>query len=106
MLMAYRYQARKTEAAFAFTSVKYSRVLAVVIESGMIYSSVLVIEIVLYVMGDNAFYIVYDPIAQLTVSIQTSHSQYFLATPCFDHNLFRSREQMLSSLLDREWYRL
>lgn len=40
-----------------------------IIESGMIYSSVLAIEIVLYVLGDNAFYIVYDPIAQLTVSL-------------------------------------
>lgn len=45
-----------------------------VIESGLIYSSVLVIEIVLYVLGDNAFYIVYDPIAQLTVRLRLAPS--------------------------------
>lgn len=52
-----------------------------IIESGMIYSSVLVIEIVLYVLGDNAFYIVYDPIAQLTVSLQPSDSSSSLVAP-------------------------
>ena len=39
-----------------------------IIESAMIYSTALLIEIVLYFSGSNAFYIVYDPIAQLTVS--------------------------------------
>ena len=38
-----------------------------IIESAMIYSAALVIEITLYFIGSNAFYIVYDPIAQLTV---------------------------------------
>ena len=34
----------------------------------MIYSSALIIEIAHYFAGSNAFYILYDPIAQLTVS--------------------------------------
>ena len=42
-------------------------VLVLIIESAMIYSAALVIEITLYFIGSNAFYIVYDPIAQLTV---------------------------------------
>ena len=47
---------------------RYTRVLMLIIESAMIYSTALVIEITLYFIGSNAFYIVYDPIAQLTVS--------------------------------------
>lgn len=48
---------------------EYRRVLkAVVVESGAIYSSALVIEITLYLLN-NAFYIIHEPIAQLTVSI-------------------------------------
>lgn len=47
---------------------KYGRLLALIIESGMIYSASLIIEITLYFLGSNAFYIIYDPIAQLTVS--------------------------------------
>lgn len=58
-----------------------------IIDSGMIYSSVLVIEIVLYVLGDNAFYIVYDPIAQLTVSIQARKSSSSLIKFSFDSML-------------------
>ncbi|KIM76045.1 hypothetical protein PILCRDRAFT_826699 [Piloderma croceum F 1598] len=50
---------------------KYKKVLAVVIESGAIYSSALVIEITLYFLNTNAFYIVYDPIAQLTGIVPT-----------------------------------
>ena len=46
---------------------RYYRVLLIVIESGMIYSVALVCEITLYFLSSNAFYIVYDPIAQLTV---------------------------------------
>lgn len=53
-----------------------------IIESGMIYSSVLVIEIVLYFLGDNAFYIVYDPIAQLTV-----RPQALLLAQLFKHHV-------------------
>lgn len=65
----------------------------------MIYSSVLVIEIVLYVMGDNAFYIVYDPIAQLTVSLYARNNSSSLINPSFD--------SILRILFpDREWYRL
>ncbi len=46
---------------------RYWRILLIVIESGMVYSIALIIEITLYFIGSNAFYIVYDPIAQLTV---------------------------------------
>ena len=46
----------------------YFKVLLVIIESGMIYSVALICEITLYFLKSNAFYIVYDPIAQLTVS--------------------------------------
>lgn len=46
---------------------RYWRILLIVIESGMIYSIALIFEITLYFIGSNAFYIVYDPIAQLTV---------------------------------------
>ena len=48
---------------------RYWRILLIVIESGMIYSVALVFEIALYFNASNAFYIVYDPIAQLTVSV-------------------------------------
>lgn len=50
------------------TQFQYKRVLVIVVESGAIYSSALIIEITLYFLNTNAFYIVYDPIAQLTVS--------------------------------------
>lgn len=39
----------------------------IIIESGMIYSVALICEITLYFLNSNAFYIIYDPIAQLTV---------------------------------------
>lgn len=52
------------------TSFRYWRVLVIIIESGMVYSVALVCEITLYFLKSNAFYIVYDPIAQLTVSIR------------------------------------
>lgn len=45
-----------------------AKILVLVIESGMIYSAALIIEIACYFAGSNAFYILYDPIAQLTVS--------------------------------------
>lgn len=48
---------------------RYYRVLLIVIESGMIYSVALICEITLYFLSSNAFYIVYDPIAQLTVCL-------------------------------------
>ena len=47
---------------------RFLRAFMLIIESAMIYSTALLIEIVLYFSGNNAFYIVYDPIAQLTVS--------------------------------------
>ena len=50
------------------TQFRYARVFLLIIESAMIYSAALAIEITLYFIGSNAFYIVYDPIAQLTVS--------------------------------------
>ena len=49
---------------------RYWRVLVIIIESGMVYSIALVCEITLYFLNSNAFYIVYDPIAQLTVSFK------------------------------------
>lgn len=45
-----------------------AKILVLVIESGMIYSAALIIEISCYFSGSNSFYIVYDPVAQLTVS--------------------------------------
>ncbi|PBL04616.1 hypothetical protein ARMGADRAFT_911341 [Armillaria gallica] len=53
------------------SSFRYRRVLALVIESGAIYSSALIIEITLYFLNTSAFYIVYDPIAQLTAIVPT-----------------------------------
>jgi len=50
---------------------KYRRILTLVIESGAIYSSALIIEIALYFLNNNAFYIIYDPIAQLTAITPT-----------------------------------
>lgn len=45
-----------------------AKILVLIVESGMIYSAALIIEIACYFAGSNAFYILYDPIAQLTVS--------------------------------------
>jgi len=50
---------------------RYWRVLVIVIESGMIYSVALICEITLYFLNNNAFYIVYDPIGQLTGIVPT-----------------------------------
>ncbi|CAL1712979.1 unnamed protein product [Somion occarium] len=50
---------------------RYWRVLLIVIESGMIYSVALICELTLYFLNSNAFYIVYDPIAQLTAIVPT-----------------------------------
>ncbi|KAI8976423.1 hypothetical protein BD414DRAFT_531010 [Trametes punicea] len=50
---------------------RFWRVLVIIIESGMIYSVALVCEITLYFLRSNAFYIVYDPIAQLTAIAPT-----------------------------------
>ncbi|TCD70174.1 hypothetical protein EIP91_004644 [Steccherinum ochraceum] len=50
---------------------RYWRILLIVIESGMIYSVALICEITLYFLNNNAFYIVYDPIAQLTAIVPT-----------------------------------
>ena len=48
-------------------SFRYLKVFMLIIESAMIYSAAVLIEIVLYFTNSNAFYIIYDPIAQLTV---------------------------------------
>ncbi|KIY53694.1 hypothetical protein FISHEDRAFT_68628 [Fistulina hepatica ATCC 64428] len=53
-------------------SFRSRRILALVVESVMVYSAALVIEITLYFVGSNAFYIVYDPIDQLTAIVPTS----------------------------------
>ncbi|KAF7792585.1 hypothetical protein EIP86_003679 [Pleurotus ostreatoroseus] len=50
---------------------RYWRVLLIIIESGMVYSIALICEITLYFLDSNAFYIVYDPIAQLTAIVPT-----------------------------------
>ncbi len=55
------------------SSFRYTKVLVLIVESAMIYSFALIVEITLYFIGSNAFYIVYDPIAQLTVR-PPSHS--------------------------------
>ncbi|RPD59167.1 hypothetical protein L226DRAFT_510298 [Lentinus tigrinus ALCF2SS1-7] len=52
-------------------SFRYMKVFMLIIESAMIYSAAVLIEIVLYFTNSNAFYIVYDPIAQLTAIVPT-----------------------------------
>ena len=64
-----RFSQRELRASDLSSRFRYTKVLLLIIESAMIYSAALVIEITLYFIGSNAFYIVYDPIAQLTVSI-------------------------------------
>lgn len=61
---------------------RYRKVLALVVESGAIYSSALAIEITLYFLNTNAFYIIYDPIAQLTVR-PLSPCQYHINSHLF-----------------------
>ncbi|KAL1660367.1 hypothetical protein EV715DRAFT_245309 [Schizophyllum commune] len=63
--------ARETGGHILSTKFRYTKVLVIVIESAMIYSAALIIEITLYFIGSNAFYIVYDPIAQLTGIVPT-----------------------------------
>ncbi len=63
-----RFTTRETKDFKVSSSFRYTKVLVLIIESAAIYSAALVIEITLYFIGSNAFYIVYDPIAQLTVS--------------------------------------
>ena len=55
------------QAGGTMANFRYWKVLLIIIESGMIYSVALICEITLYFLSSNAFYIVYDPIAQLTV---------------------------------------
>ena len=85
-----------------------AKILVLIIESGMIYSAALIIEISCYFSGSNAFYIVYDPIAQLTVSCLNRfsldlHSSHHLATQvdranhdpvpcCIQTNFWRHQE--------------
>ena len=57
-------------------SFRYWRVLVIIIESGMIYSVALICELTLYFLGSNAFYIIYDPIAQLTVRLPAVRPLY------------------------------
>ncbi|TRM69213.1 hypothetical protein BD626DRAFT_8135 [Schizophyllum amplum] len=62
---------RETGSTMFSKKFRYTKVLVLIIESAMIYSAALVIEITLYFIGSNAFYIVYDPIAQLTAIVPT-----------------------------------
>ncbi|KAI0087735.1 hypothetical protein BDY19DRAFT_219876 [Irpex rosettiformis] len=66
--VVYRYMLRLGGSRTAF---RYWRVLVIIIESGMVYSIALICEITLYFLHSNAFYIVYDPIAQLTAITPT-----------------------------------
>ncbi|KZT73959.1 hypothetical protein DAEQUDRAFT_761897 [Daedalea quercina L-15889] len=50
---------------------RYFKILIIIIESGMIYSVALICEVTLYFLGLNSFYIVYDPIGQLTGIVPT-----------------------------------
>jgi len=47
------------------------RILIIVIESGMINAIALICQTTLYFLGTNAFYVVYDPISQLTTITPT-----------------------------------
>jgi hypothetical protein len=54
------------------------KVLALVVESGSVYSSALLVQIILYFMNSNGFFIAYDPITQLMVSSLPVHALYEL----------------------------
>ena len=66
----FRYLARQIASHISTPSV-YRRALVLVVESGAIYSSALVFEIISYFLNSNVFYIMYNPIAQLTVSCRS-----------------------------------
>ncbi|TFK85018.1 hypothetical protein K466DRAFT_495544 [Polyporus arcularius HHB13444] len=70
-LIAARIWFMNRELGGAIGPFRYTKALVLIIESAMIYSAALVIEITLYFIGSNAFYIVYDPIAQLTGIVPT-----------------------------------
>ncbi|KAI0713462.1 hypothetical protein C8Q76DRAFT_675570 [Earliella scabrosa] len=57
--------------ALAGAPFRYFKIFMLIIESAMIYSAAILIEIILYFSGHHAFYIVYDPIAQLTGIVPT-----------------------------------
>ncbi|KAG9000812.1 hypothetical protein FRB94_005138 [Tulasnella sp. JGI-2019a] len=44
---------------------RYNHVVAMLVESGLLYSSLKICELVLFVMGSHAFYIVFDSIVQI-----------------------------------------
>ncbi|KAF5355569.1 hypothetical protein D9758_006347 [Tetrapyrgos nigripes] len=73
-LIAFRiwYLSRQFAFLGANSQVNYRRITFIIVESGAIYSSALIIEITLYFLGSNAFYIIYDPIAQLTAIVPTT----------------------------------
>lgn len=66
-MFPHRFTTRETKEFGLHSSFRYTKVLVLIVESAMIYSFALVVELTLYFIGSNAFYIVYDPIAQLTV---------------------------------------
>ncbi|TCD70178.1 hypothetical protein EIP91_004648 [Steccherinum ochraceum] len=53
-------------------ALQYSKAFIVVVESGMICALALGCEITLFFMSSNAFYLVYNPIAQLTAIVPTT----------------------------------
>ena len=70
MAIPHRFIMRESAAnVTAGSPFRYYKVFLLIIESAAIYSTAVLIEIILYFSNSNAFYIVYDPIAQLTVSV-------------------------------------
>jgi hypothetical protein len=51
----------------SFGTAMYTRLLALVVESGMVYSLVMLVAIILYVKRNNSFFIVYELMGQLSV---------------------------------------
>lgn len=69
LLLAFRSMSRVIGAHLQTASFKYKRVLALVIESGMILPSALAIEIAIYFANNNGAIIAYQALAQFTASI-------------------------------------
>jgi len=50
----------------SFGTAMYTRLLALVVESGMVYSLVMLVAIILYVKRNNSFFVVYELLGQLS----------------------------------------
>jgi hypothetical protein len=74
--------------------------MAIVIESGALYSSALVIEIALFVTQTNAIYTIFDGMAQVIVSA----ARFCLHRTATDAGIYRGLYlRWLSSLLEWGW---